>query len=248
MASLSRIGLGSLMAVALSVAPAFADVVFTDYTFFLPAYSASPTFNTDAAVNIVFGSSPDTLQVATTFTNTATPVQGAVGLTNNGFSYNPLTQGAITSIDASVSKELTVDFNLLAAGGNTFRPTILQDGIYYLAAIAGPGLVAGPGPQTTGFHTLAQSGLTAADFLSFSFATGLFGSANPNFDGDPMLFGLTQITGISTFDSPTDTPGHEVAQYQDLSLDIHSVPEPSTIALFGATLLGLGWLYRRKSA
>jgi hypothetical protein len=160
----------------------------------------------------------------------------AQGLANETFRYNPLTQGAITSIDASVMKDLTVDFSVVGSGsiGNTFRPTILQDGTYYMAAIPGPSL--STFPSSTGYNLLAQAGLKAADFVSFDFTTGTFGTGNPNFGGDPMLFGLTQITthGHGVYS------GQVIAQYQDLSFDIHAaaVPEPRPLALLGAALLG----------
>ena len=108
---------------------------------------------------------------------------------NNSFSYNPATQGTIYSVSASVVKDLTT--NISATGlTNTFRPLIEQDGNFFLAAIAGSTW----NSPTTGFVTLSQSGLQASDFTEFNFATGSFVAGNPNFSGDPMLFGLAQIT------------------------------------------------------
>src|SRR5215469_3091939 len=113
MRTLSRIGLGSLMAVALSVAPAFADVIFTDTTFTASNYSSSPGFSSDASASLGdsgFGSG--TLVVTATFTNASAPGTPtvAVGLVNLTFAINPTTQGAITSIDASVIKNLSTTF------------------------------------------------------------------------------------------------------------------------------------------
>src|SRR5579862_5673442 len=148
MLSLSRVGLGSLFAVALGVAPAFADVIFTDNTFNLANYSKSATFTSDPSVSIATTSSGGTLQFVSTFTNGSLPGTPTTsqGLVNNFFAINPLLQGAITSIDASVMKNLAVDFSGTGFG-NTFRPTIEQDGVFYLAAIAGPTL---NGPGSTG--------------------------------------------------------------------------------------------------
>ena len=78
--------------------------------------------------------------------------------------------------------------------GNTFRPTILQDGTYYLAAIPGPSF--NSAPNSTGYHLLSHVGLMATDFVSFDFTTGAFGTSNPNFGGDPMLLGLSQIAPL----------------------------------------------------
>jgi hypothetical protein len=110
---------------------------------------------------------------------------GAVGFVNNTFQYNPLTQGAVSSIDVSVDKNLTT--NPPVGGSNTFRPLIEQDGVFYLAAITGP--------STPGYNTISATGLMATDFTDFNFSTGTFGSMHPNFGGDLMLFGLGQISG-----------------------------------------------------
>jgi hypothetical protein len=193
---------------------------------------------------MVFGSSANTLTFTTTFALAMDiNYETAQGLANNTFTYNPLTQGAITSIDASVMKDLTVSFSVVGSGsiGNNFRPTILQDGTYYMAAIPGPSL--STFPSSTGYHLLAQAGLNAADFVSFDFTTGSFGTGNPNFGGDPMLFGLTQITthGRGVYS------GQVIAQYQDLSFDIHTVPEPGPLALLGTALLGFVGFAGRKA-
>ena len=242
MHSSSRWGLGAAFALALGVAPAFADVVFTDTTFNLANYSFSPQA-TSPAGTLSITSSSGVLQTTATFTNSATAINVAQGLVNNGFSYNPLTQGAITGIDTSVLKNISTDFTL-TGGGNTFRPTVEQGGVFYLAAIAGATFNGPNAPGGTGFTNFSATGLQATDFLSYDFSTGTFGSANPNFaGGGTLLFGLTQISGVGSF---SGSPGQLITQYQDLSFDIHAVPEPSTLLLFGATLLGLGWLYRRR--
>jgi hypothetical protein len=152
---------------------------------------------------------------------------------NSTFSYDPLTEGAILSIDASVDKDLTSAATL----GNTFRPMIEQDGNYYLAAIAGPGLT---GPGSTGFDTISQNGLVATDFLQYDFSTGTFGTANPNFAGDPMLFGLGSIASGSAFDA--------TVVYDNLSLDLSTapVPEPSSVWLLVTLLAFAGLALRRR--
>src|SRR5689334_19835230 len=68
----------------------------------------------------------------------------AFGLVNTSFVYNASISGPITTIDASVSKDLTDSqaTPFTASIGNGFRPMIEQDGNFYIAnpAIAGPTL------------------------------------------------------------------------------------------------------------
>ena len=233
MVRFSRLSLGGLLVLTLGVAPTRADVVYSDSTFNLADYSPSATYSSDPSASIAYGSASNTLTFTATFTQaTSTTYIVAQGLANTTFTYDPLTQGAITSIDASVMKDLIGTFTSTGPGtfGNTFRPTILQDGVYYMAVIPGPG--ASSAPFDTGFNLLAQTGLQASDFLSYDFTTGTQGASHPDFAGDPLLLGLSQITSLGGF------AGHVIAQYQDLSFDIHTVPEPSSLALGGLGLFG----------
>ena len=108
---------------------------------------------------------------------------------------------------------------------------IEQDGKFYLAAIVGPSLNTGSKGGSTGFNTISQSGLVAADFSQFNFSTDTFSSGTPNFAGDSMLFGLGQIFGVNTGGANVET-----AAYDNLKLDIATVPEPSTLWLVGSLL------------
>ncbi len=150
----------------------------------------------------------------------------AVGFANKTFWYNPQIEGAIFSIDASVDKNIITNAPPAPPNvnyTNTFRPLIEQDGMFYLAAISGPDFTHG-GP--TGFNTISQTGLVATDFTLFDFATGTFGSAHPNFDGDTMLFGLGQLTSFG--------PAHVFfrANYDNLEFVVNTqVPETGISAL-----------------
>jgi hypothetical protein len=111
---------------------------------------------------------------------------------------------------------------------------IEQDGNIYLASISGP-TVPPPG-FTTGYNTISATGLQATDFVQFDFSTGTFGTAHPNFSGDPMSFGLGQIFG-----SGGNTNFNLEADYDNLDIGINTaaVPEPGALMLLGGGLFGL---------
>ena len=85
--------------------------------------------------------------------------------------------------------------------------------------------------MTSGGYNTIGSSLTAASFLQFDPATDTFGTATPNFAGDPMEFGLTQIFGAGAAEVI-------IADYADLRIAINA-PEPATLAVLGVGLLGL---------
>jgi hypothetical protein len=218
---------------------------FTDASFNLANYSESPVFGTSGSDTVTFsqcstcGNPGQALQIDITLP--AGLDLAAIGFANNTFSYNPSTQGAISTIDASVDKNIItnipVDSSLVL--GNTFRPLIEQDGIFYLAAIAGPAFDGG----TTGFNTISQSGLHASDFVSYDFTTGTFGSANPNFAGDPILLGIGQIAQFSN-DNVSFT-----GIYDNLNLTVNAVnavPEPSGFLPILGGLVGFAWARRKR--
>ena len=231
---------------ALSAGAARADVVFTDSTFAPANYSAGFTYLQDAtttatAMQCAACGNPGTAFEFNVTETTGGPSFGSVaalvGVINTTFSYNPLTQGALASITASVDKNFTV--NVPVGFNNTFRPIIEQDGNFYTAVIAGTPLT---GPGTTGYLTLSKSGLLASNFVQINPATGTFGTANPNFAGDPMLFGLSQLIGDTAVANTVAT-----TDYDNISLTlVTAVPEPASLALLLAGIFGLAGARSRR--
>jgi hypothetical protein len=231
--------------------PAAAGTIFTDGTFNLANYQTSPQFLTGTGTSLApiqctsCGNPGFALQVTATFPNAPVPPAtfdfAEQAFVNLSFLYNPTTQGAITSLFASVDKNLSVN---QPSGptpfANTFHPTIEQGGIFYFASIPGPSLPTGPAGGQTGYNTIS-GGLTAADFTEFDFGTGTSDGTHPNFAGGPMLLGLTQafsanapgVTEIAT------------AQYDNLEFAINA-PEPASVGLLGFGVLGLGLVLRRR--
>ena len=205
-------------------------------------YSVSPEYTSNATLTYNFcascgqGGVPG-LQITLSSTGTGSdPGVGAIAFINNTFSYNPAA-GSVLSISASVDKILT-DSIINPGAGNTFRPTIEQGGNYYLAAIPGPSIP--PASDTTGWNTLAASGLQSLNFEEYDFSTGSFVAAFPNFSGGPMLFGLTQtFTNPGTFDA--------TAIYDPLTITLTTVPEPSTWAMLALGFAGIGVAARRSA-
>jgi len=221
-----------------SVTAFAATVVFTDGTFNLSNYSTTAVFKSAASISldqcISCGNPGNALQIIGTWV-TGTGIFD-VGFVNKTFSYDPKAQGAVATISASVDKNVISSVSLLTA--SVFHPLIEQDGIYYLAAVTGP-------PVLAAYNTISQSGLVATDFVEFNFATGTLGTANPNFDGDTMLFGLGHIGGARGLPAG---PTFE-ADYDNLRLAVAmTVPEPSTLLLFATALAGVLFISRSKLA
>ena len=220
-------------------------VVLTDDTF--NSMTVGGSYTSDPAMVISYSAPCPTcgqggvpaLQVVIDSSGASNFSYADVGFIDNNLgTYNPSTQGAISSISASVYKNITTAGDFTSSTyTNTFHPLIYQDGTYYITNIPGPSYTA---PGTTGWNLLSQSDLTASDFISFNLLNDTSGTSNPNFDGDPMQFGLVQITS-------QDVGGISTIDFDPLTLQLTQTPIPAALPLFATGLGGLGLLgWRRK--
>src|ERR1700732_4297650 len=228
MTVLRRVALLSLAILYVAVDPSFADSTFTDDMFNLANYSVT-----------IFKSNPGatiTNQQTLTGGNTGAGLQtlynvpadpnflSMIGFMNTTFAYDPSSQGAITSINASADKFYAAPFTFNA---NFFRPLISQGGNFYLATISGS-VAEGV------WNSFSQTGLAANDFVLFDFTTGTFNNSDhPDFSSGPMELGLaSRLT--SNFDAYMAD-----IRYDNFRLNIQSVPEPPSalLLLSGMSLL-----------
>ena len=168
-------------------------------------------------------------------------------LIDNNLSYNPSTQGAITSLSMSGDKFVSItsllnDFNL-----NTgLRVLIKQDGNIYEAFILRSPVTIPAGGGTIPYLTVSGS-LLASDFGLLDSTNGNPALTHPDFAGGPMLFGVS-ATSLAVFDFAGEV------DFDNLSVTINEAtvtPLPAALPLF-ATGLGalglLGWRRRRKAS
>ncbi len=102
------------------------------------------------------------------------------------------------------------------------------------------------GAGSTGYLNIAGSDLLASSFGLIDTTTGNTNFAfNPDFNSGPITFGIGQFlseTGILN-DNPT-----VVYDYDNLAISVNStVPEPLTLSILGAGLLGVASMRRRNN-
>jgi hypothetical protein len=220
---------------------AHADSIFTDGTFDLADYTNPFTCTSESGGTIsgavsqcsLCGDSGKALQTVVTLTSASSATTALdIGELNSNFVYDPLAQGAVASIHASVDSLTSID--VAVSEYNLFDPLIKQDGKYYIAQLFSA-------PGNSGFQKLASI-LYASSFEQFDPLTGTVNSAaNPNFAGDPMEFGIMISSGSMALPSFTQT-----LIYDNLSFDLVPTPDPASWVLMGTALVGVAMFRRRR--
>ena len=224
-------------AITASASTVLADGTFSSVTV-TSSYSANSASITTFAPCTSCGNTGAALKVTVDGTNSIVAGVSDIGFIDNVLSYDPGTQGAITSINASYDRLLDPNFSLSVP--YNFRLVIEQGGVYYATAI-------NTGGTDTGhvWHNLSVSNLLAASFSAYNFATGVTNSAlHPDFSGGPILFGVAALVNVGAGQTSS-------AIYDNLSVTVNPTPLPAAISLFasGLSALGLlGWRRKKKAA
>ena len=155
---------------------------------------------------------------------------------NKTFAYDPSSQGAITSLSFTVDKLLTTSPEVPSTDAIAIR--IQQGGKIYGTAVTAPNFFG-----TTGWRSYSGSGLVATNFLEFDYTTGVLGTGHPDFAGGPMLFGLGQLTETFSVIDPNFTVS---VTWDNLDIELNTVPEPASMLLLATGLLGVARTIKKR--
>jgi hypothetical protein len=247
------LGAACLVASLAGTAPAMA-VTFYDGTlnpsdYALTSYAAPGVFTTFGQTS---NGNPGTALQATYSTSGANPVGELFTAINTGFVYNPLIDGAIGSLSASLDRyfDPRVDGDQSNVGSYSLRVFAEQDGNTYQA------IFSTPSGQPGGYWlNLAQSGIAASDFKLFDpsnyadsgSATGL------NYAGDAITFGfgMRASGAVDSMGAPVTTSSSGTLRADNFRVTVNgAVPEPATWAMLvvGFGMIGGALRMRRKPA
>lgn len=232
-------------AFAASAGPSFNDGVLglADYTQIL--LDPDPTVSVSISTLAAGGNPGSALDIHFTNANAPVSMNSFQGFINNTFVYAPSAQGALSGVDYSNDRYVSVGPEL--AGLTTVtRALVSQLGRYYVATIADPASQ----PRNSWFTTSA-TGLGSAAFNGFSFTTGLTDfAAHPDFSttGSTLAFGFVNRLLLDTGGQPVHLDAD--FRYDNIAygLQVAAIPEPGTWALMLAALPLAGAVARRRRA
>ncbi|GJQ28975.1 MAG: hypothetical protein HBSAPP03_08590 [Phycisphaerae bacterium] len=214
----------SIVAVMLASGSAGAAVTYTDGTFTpsnwgfeLVTLAAGGT----SSATQVAGGNPGMARQLTNSVNGGGTVWGVSRYgTTNATRYEPMTTGAILSVD------FAIDYRFVQGAGGDGHALVL-------AAKQGTA-VFGAAYTVTGssgaWGTYAITGVTAADFTRLD---GAAGGIDFSATGAPIRF------GFAVGNSSTGTPYSNTVMYDNFEVVVHNVPAPGVGLLAGAGLLTL---------
>jgi hypothetical protein len=214
---------------------AFATTVFSDGTFNLGDYTIQ-TFGVQSgdsvtASQILTGGNPGAA-LETSF-NVASPTSATAQLYfNNGWHYDPSSQGSVLSLDISADR-MVATFVLGVSS------VIQQGGSYYLVNIPA---AAGSTPRPGTWNTFSGTGFHSSDYSLFDPATDTLDSTvHPNFlTGGLILFG---------FRAGAQSNSQLLIDTDNVSYTLQTpVPLPGALGLLGGGLVGFfGVGFRKRS-
>ncbi len=238
---LAMLACGMAISATLSVAGSAHATTFTDDTFNYSDYSSSPftqDYKSGTGTTLTSGQTASGGNPGAAYESVAhIGLNGGVLATavNSNFVYNPGTTGAIGTINASLDRSAGGEVTI---GSYTLRILSVQDSKLYEA------IFSFSGGDTSVWHTLNETGITANDFGLFSqsdLASADF-TSHPDFSGGPITF------GFAMYRAGTDFAYDTTLRADNFSLEISAVPEPATWAMMTLGFAGVGFMaYRRKS-
>ena len=220
--------------------PAFASVTFTDSTFNLSDYGplqqylGNPDMTGSVQQSVSFGNPAPSVEFIVNWPGNDNADAVYQGLIHNGWSYDPGTQGALSSINFAEDKYIHASGDITLSGSN-IRMLMLQGGNYYIAAT----------PVNVAFDTWESGAGTflPTDFNYIDFATGILDTTkHPDFASGMMQFGLANYYALTLTD-----PLEVDTYYDNLSITLNqAVPEPGSLLLLGSGIVGVAGVVRRR--
>jgi len=203
--------------------PSFGETIYTDgdFTNWTLVDASQPTFSTTIS-RLTTGGNPAACLELITHSGTTGLAHGFA--MNDDAVWSPTTSGAIDSV------QLSIDVRSISGWGfgHQFKVAVEQDGKYYVA----PTSASHTGSATT-WHTIGLGPYSSDSFGRFVAWNDLDATQHPGFSagGSPIKFGF-EVGNHSSRDY--------TQRYDNWSLLVNAVPEPSVLAMLASGALVLG--------